>query len=631
MPGQLAEPQCYHDAFHSGIRPDPIQTIAEWADANMVLPSWASEPGRWRTSRVPFMREPMECLSPSSPVNDVVLMKCTQIAGTETAKNVIGFTIDRAPASMMLVEPTVDVAKKVSKQKIQPMLDEVPCLAGKVREARSRDSGNTILAKDFPGGMLVLTGANSGIGLRFMSAKILILDEIDAYPLDVDGEGHPAELAKERQATFANYKCFELSTPKEKATSRIEPAYEAGSRGKFHVPCPLCLHRQALVWAQLKWPSGRPDQAAYECEGCRQMIAEHHKTFMLESGQWVHQDPANPVRSFHINALYQPYGWKDSWPTLAKRWVRIHRKRDVAALKVFVNTKLAETWQEKGEKVEADAIKERREIYPAQVPAGVLLLTAAVDVQDDRLEAECKGVGLDEESWSIDYQRWMGSPGQKDVWAQLEHWRQKTFRHASGVPMKIQALTVDTGGHHSKEAYAYVRKHQAERVFAVKGSNQPGARLVTMGSKDNLGRVRLFMVGTDSAKDTIFSRLKLDTPGPGYMHFPQGVRDADGRISPLEQYDEEYFAQLTAEERREKIEKGVLVGYHYQKVRGRNEALDLTVYNLAALAILNVDLDALAKQIEQERSGPMAPAPRDSEESDRTSGWVRRRGGWLKR
>ena len=188
MTTTFAEIGTIRAAFFAGIKPDPKQTIAEWADENMILPSWSAEPGRWRTSRTPYLAEIMECLSPSSPIRRVVFMKCAQIGGTECGKNWIGYTVHRAPASMLIVEPTVDVAKKLSKQKIQPMFDAVGVLKNKVKEARSRDSGNTILAKEYTGGMMVLTGANSGVGLRFMSAQNLFLDEVDAYPYSVDEE-----------------------------------------------------------------------------------------------------------------------------------------------------------------------------------------------------------------------------------------------------------------------------------------------------------------------------------------------------------------------------------------------------------------------------------------------------------
>jgi len=621
--------ECYAEAFSRGLQPDPEQSVSEWADEYFELPTGLSaEPGKWRTSRTPYLREILDNMSPVSPVEETVVMKASQLGFTTAGIISLGFIVDRAPGPTMFTEPTVDVAKKLSKLKVRPMLDAVPCLQGKVREARERDSGNTILMKEFPGGVMVMTGANSGIGLRFLSARYLFLDEEDAYPLDVDGEGQPSELAKKRTATFANRKILRGSTPLEKHTSVIEPAYNAGSRARFHVPCPICLKPQHLRWGQLVFTfdgTKDPARAAYHCEHCAHPIPESQKTWMLENGTWVHEAPDNPVKSYHINALYAPYGWKpSSWSVLAEEWLAAQEdltRGDKRKLKVFINTRLAETWEEAGEQIEHSELYNRREAYPAEVPAGVLILTAAVDVQDDRLEAECLGWGLEEESWSIDYQRWMGSPGQKDVWEQLDLWWKKSWTHESGVAVNIQIMTVDIGGHHAKEAYEFVRARQGRRVFATKGSNQPGARLVTMGSRDNLGKVRLFLVGTDTAKDTLVSRLQLETPGPGFCHWPE--RSA---------YDEAYFLQLTAEEKREKYDRGVLVGHYYKKIRARNEALDLRVYNMAALAILNPDLPQLAtlgkadgpRPAPAERKGGTWVSREQAGGRGRGKGWIRR-------
>ena len=265
----------------------------------------------------------------------------------------------RAPAPILIVEPTIDVAKKISKQRIKPMLEATPALHGLVKESRHRDSGNTMLSKEFAGGDLVVVGANSGVGMRFSSVRYLMLDEEDGYELDVGDEGPPSELAKNRLSTFARSKCFRISTPLNKSKSVIEPAYLGGSRGRFYVPCPLCLKTQWLKWGQILFTFDgvkQPSRAVYECEHCHQHIAEHHKTFMLETGQWVHEDPENPIKSYHLNSLYAPYGWnKVSWAALAKEFIFAAAKArsgDVRYLKKFTNTKLAETWEDVGEKVE---------------------------------------------------------------------------------------------------------------------------------------------------------------------------------------------------------------------------------------------------------------------------------------
>lgn len=634
----LAEPSRYSRALIAGLQPDPIETISEWADKHMVLPSWASESGPWRTSRTPYLKEIMDCLSPMSPCRKVVFMKPAQIGGTSTGTNWIAYAIHRAPAPFLVVEPTVDLAKKLSKQKIQPMLDDVEVLRGRVREARERDSGNTILSKDFTGGMLVLTGANSGPGLRFMSAKYLFLDEVDGYPHDVDGEGSPIELAENRTTTYFDHKIFLASTPLDKLTSIIEPEWEASDRRRFYVPCPFCGFLQVLCWAGLKWPKDDPGAARYECENCHQHIAEHHKTWMLSEGRWIAERPEIlDVAGFRINGLYSPYGWSNSWGKLAKKWVKITHSRNNLQRKAFINTVFAETWEEEGgDKINSGDLRSRREAYPAAVPAGVIVLTAAVDVQDDRLEAEVVGWGMGEESWSIDYRQFHGSPARPDVWDQVDRFLLQTWRHESGVGMKVAAACIDTGGNHTREAYTFVKNRQRRRIFAIKGSSQHGHPIVGRSTRTNIARVSLFPIGTDAAKDTIFANFKLDTFGPGYCHFPD-----------LPQYDEEYFAQLTGESRKSKYDRGVLVGYAYKKNRARNEALDLRVYNVAALTILNPNFEKIAEGIEQKaevakKEGEGGPAEEDGAKQDpprdrndpikRESPWKRKqRAGWMNR
>lgn len=603
--------------FLAGIRPDPLQTVAEWSDQHVRLPSQSAEPGRWRTSRTPFLKEIMECLSPSHPCTSVTFMKCVQIGGTQIGVNWIGYIIDRAPGAMLVFEPTKDLAKKISKEKVKHMLDLTDCLKGKVRDPRERDSGNNTYTKEFLGGFVNFIGCNSAVGMRSTPARFVMVDEVDGCPLDVNGEGHPVDLAEKRTATYARRKMFKLSTPLEAETSRIEPEYNAGSRGRYHVPCPFCGHYQHLQWGQLVFTYDGvhdPERAAYQCESCRQLIPEYHKGDMLARGKWVHEDPNNPARSFHINALYQPYGWALRWSKLAKDWLDANddaKRGDIRKLKTFINTILAQTWQEKGEKTDDSKLYQRRETYEADCPMGVLVLTAAVDLQDDRLEASIEGWGLDEENWEIDKRIFVGNPAQPIVWKDLTDWLLRKRRHACGIAMRVECVTVDTGGHHTKQAYWYVRRYRG-RCYAIKGSNQQGAPVVPpRPTKPKGAAIQLYHVGTVAAKDTIFARLAVEETGPGYIHFP---------LKP--EYDEEHFRQLASEEKRNIYDKGVLKGYHYVKIRARNEGLDLKVYNLAAMMLLNPNFEKLAEKIKRpvqiELAQEEEPIPRPA------ANWVQR-------
>ena len=599
-------PSYWANSLLNSIQPDPLENISTWAETHVILPQEASEPGRFRLQRTPFMKDILDDLSPLSPVREVVLMKPTQIAGTTVGLCWIGYTIHRAPANMMLVEPTLDLARKVSKQRLQPMIDVMPCLKNLVAETKSRDSENTMLEKNYPGGVLVLTGANSGIGLRFMAAKNLLLDEVDAYPRDVDNEGPPVDIVEKRLTTFSNYKVFKLSTPKTKGLSVIEPEYLDSDQRKYFVPCPECDHGQVLIWGNLTWEKDKPETARYRCEQCGYLIHEYQKGDMLSQGIWQATNPEYNERQkiklkhgYHLNALYSPYGWRNSWAFLAHEWTKVNRESNIANLQAFINLNLAETWEEQlGEQVESSDLWNRREVYPAPVPNGVRVITAAADIQNDRIEAEAFGWGMKEEVWSIERRIFWGSPGMTEtpnVWTELDEWLMQPFLRENGSGARIQCTGIDIGGgQFTKQTYDFIRPRQGRRVFALKGSSTPGANLLQTRSKNNLGGVWLWTIGTDAGKDIIFGRLKITEPGPGFIHFPA-----------LPNYDEEYFAQLCSEVKIMKRLRGVVVGYKYRQTRHRNETLDLFVYNLAAFTILNPRMD-----IRPPEGASSRPAPR---------------------
>jgi phage terminase large subunit GpA-like protein len=309
-------------AWRDGLTPDPLLSVSEWSDRHRMLSSKASaEPGRWRTRRTPYLKEIMDCLSPTSPVERVVFMAGGQLGKTECGNNWLGYVIHHAPGPMMAVSPTVEMAKRNSKQRIDPLIEESPVLKALIAPARSRDAGNTILAKEFRGGVLVLTGANSAVGLRSMPVRYLFLDEVDGYPLDVEGEGDAISLAEARTRTFARRKIFIVSTPTVAGVSTIEREYEASDQRRFFLPCPHCGHAQWLRFEQLRWERGRPETAAYVCESCEEPIAEHYKTWMLEQGEWRAQVPENGAKTagFHLSSLYSPVDWR-SWRDIAAAW-----------------------------------------------------------------------------------------------------------------------------------------------------------------------------------------------------------------------------------------------------------------------------------------------------------------------
>lgn len=582
---------CYTTSFLAGLRPDPRLTVSQWADENRVLSSRASaEAGLWRTERTPYLREIMDTLSPYSRVEEIVFMKASQVGGSECVNNFIGYLIDHVPGPTMLVLPTVELAKRTSKQRIAPLIAESPALKGKVKEARARDSGNTMLAKEFPGGILVITGANSAVGLRSMPARYLLLDEIDAYPMDADGEGEPCALAEKRTNTFkAKRKVVKISTPKFQGSSRIEEAYENSDKRKFQIPCPSCNYFQALIFQQLKWEKGKSEEVYYECENCKGKIFEHQKTKFLNQGKWTPERPGaqgGRIAGFHLNALYSPLGWY-SWRDIAREWDEIQEKKDNDRLRTFINTVLGETWKDKGEAPDWELLHARAEAYKIGCPPErVVFLTAGVDVQKDRLECEVKGWGKGRESWSIDYRVLMGDTSQPEVWASLTEVLDETFQSEDGRPLQIMVMAVDAG-YNTQSVYDWCRQFQMTRVVAIKGVDngpvpigRPAIVETNIQGKTLRRGFRVWPVGTNLLKSELYSWLRLPRPQKGetypagYCHFPQ--------------YGEDYFKQLTAETLVKKTIRGFLK-FEWVKVRDRNEALDLHIYNRAAASHFGMD------------------------------------------
>lgn len=570
--------------WQQGFTPDPVLTVDDWANQHRVLSSVSSaEPGRWSTTRTPYLKAVMEALSASSRIERVVLMAGAQIGKTECGLNWLGYIIHHAPGPMLMVQPTTEGAKRVSKQRIDPLIEASPELSSRVKDPRSRDAGNTQLMKEFPGGVVILTGANSAVGLRSMPVRYLFLDEVDGYPGDADGEGDPVSLAVQRAATFINRKIYLCSTPTLKGYSRIETAYLESDQRVFEVPCDHCDQMSQILWRNIHWPEGQMKDAAWHCPHCQGSHAEYRKPVLLAKGRWTAQAEGDGKSAgFHLSSLYSP--WM-TWGEVAQE----HHlaKDDPVRLKVWVNTKLAETWEDRdGETLDAEGLMERREAYGPAVPAEVALLTCGIDVQDDRLELELVGWGLDEESWSIDYKVIWGDPSVPDTWTQLEGYLGSRFDHETLADgLMIEAACLDTGGHHTLAAYAFCKGRERKRIWAIKGGSGKRPIWPKRPSRANKGKVNLFMVGVDAAKEAIYARLKKTTSGPGSLHFPMD-RDA------------QYFEQLTAESIRTKYVKGFPQRYWWKPDGRRNEALDCRVYATAALhGLLSMGL-RLNKRVE---------------------------------
>jgi phage terminase large subunit GpA-like protein len=556
--------------WRDGAAPEPALTVSEWSDQHRILPDLSAEPGRWRTSRTPYLREIMDCLSANNPTERVVFVKGAQLGGTEAGLNFLGYVIHHAPGLMLMVQPTMDAVRRNTSTRVDPMIAASPALRERVVEPGKKEPGNSQFRKLFPGGQLVMVGAASGVGLRSTPARYLFLDEVDAYPADVSGEGDPVALAIQRTVTFrGRRKIVMVSTPTLKGYSRIESAYEESDRRIYEVRCPDCGSYAPIMWAQIQWPEGSRDLAHRVCPDCGAMHEEHHKPALLASGRWrATQAGDGKTAGFHLSSLYSPF---ETWAEIVIEHGQVYR--DPPRLQVWTNTKLAETWEDQaGDVIDADPLMARREDWGALLPEGVAVLTAGVDVQGDRLELHVIGWGCDEESWSVDYRVIWGDPSGPRVWGDLDTALQTTYPHARAIAdMSIRAVAVDTGGQHTKAAYEYCRTRLHRRIWAIKGRGGPGIPLWPRRPTRTKGKVPLFVIGVDAAKDPLFARLRLAEPGPGYLHFP-AERDA------------EFFRQLTAERVVTRFERGRPIRLWQPRRDGeRNEALDTTVYAMAAL------------------------------------------------
>ncbi len=617
LPGLNNPSQLYLSAFAEGLRRDPERPVSQWADENRILSKVSSaEPGRWRTDRTPYLREIMDVLSPTDPTVEVVFKKCTQIGGTECGNNWIGAIIDQGLGPTMIVMPTSNTAKKASRTRIGPMIQETPCLREKVREAKSRDSGNTILLKEFDGGVLLMAGANSATELKSSPVRNLFLDETEEYPADVDGQGDPEELAEKRQDTFSRKKRLKTSTPTITG-GRIDVAYKGSDQRRYHVPCPHCSALQPLRFDQLRWETRKTwettDPATgevlaaaadtpgaierdtgelldvhYECEACLARIDEHVKPELLAAGKWIATNPGpDRAAGFAINALYSPLGWF-SWRQIVLKWLEAQRDPSGTKLKTFWNTILGEAYDEAGEAIEAHFLKARVEAWRlgGVVPAKCLMLTAGVDVQHNRLEAYVWGWGRDLESWLIDRHVIYGSPALEATWQALEDLLSKGYPHAGGNSLRLTAMAVDSSdGVTTHFVRVFARKwSHTRRVIAVKGQAAAGRAVVGKPSKQDVNHrgeiikegVEIWQYGSDTAKGALYARLKIEPPKngsaidreavqaggiPGYVHFPGGLPD-------------EVFDQITSEKRVTRYLRGQpRVEWVLEKGR-RNEALD---------------------------------------------------------
>lgn len=569
------------------LKAPPDMTLSAWADEYRRLsPESSAAPGRWHTDKAPYQREIMDAIG-DPHVREVVIMTAAQIGKTAMLLNMLGKVMHHDPAPMLVMEPTVDMGQAFSKDFLAPMIRDTPVL-NKLVDTKSRYSGNTILKKNFPGGHITIVGANSPSALRMRPIKVLLADEVDAYPKSAGTEGDPLLLAQKRQTTFWDKKTVTVSTPTIKGDSRIEEKYLTSTQEEWNVPCPECGAYQPLKWANVKFDKEDLDKGIfYECEHCHCVSGEYEWKTMGQKGRFVAANPGAEARGFHLNTLASSFcGWRE----VVEKFLAAKARLDLGdpeEMMTWVNTELGETWEKPGERLNEMDLWKRREVYDAQVPDGVLALTAGVDVQDDRFEVEVVGWGVGKENWGIRYQKIYGDLLKEQVWEELDNFLLTPWRKKDGTVMTLLAVGMDTGGHHTDRVYRFCKARWDRHVYALKGKGGQDVPFIRNPTTNNRVKVPLFIIGVDAGKALVYQRLRhepAEREGPNYCHFTMN-EDAG--------YDETYFRGLTSEVAVTRFHKGrsVTVWELRDKSYKRNEPLDLRNYATAAVEIANPVLE----------------------------------------
>lgn len=583
------------------VKPPPSLTLSDWADRYRKLSSEAAAaPGQWHTDNAPYQREVMDAIS-DIHIHKVVVMSCAQIGKTDAfILNTIGYYMKYRPAPMMVVQPTVNLGESFSKDRLATMIRDTPVLHGLINN-KSRFAGNTITKKNFPGGQLTIVGANAPTDLRGRPIKILLADEVDAYPPSAGKEGDPLKLAEKRQATFWDYKTVLTSTPTNKSTGRIREEFELSTQEEWNVPCPHCGHYQPLVWEGVvydteHWPEGG---VQYRCEECGCVDTEYSWKKQSVRGKWVAEHPERSVRGFHMNTLGSTLC---DWPGIVQRYIEADedaKRGDYEKMKVWVNTDLGLPWEEKGDTAEPMILFQRREYYDAEVPDGVIYLTAGVDTQDDRFEIEVVGWGIGCESWGIRYQKIYGDMKRGQIWADLDAFLARRWKKKDGTTLGLLATCIDSGGHFQDEVLRFCKDRADRRVWAIKGISRGDVPYIRNPSRNNRVKADQFIIGVDIGKNKVLTRLNILFKGPNYCHFP--AAESAG-------YDENYFKGLTAEHRVIRYKGGARKEAWELKDPAfkRNEPFDVRNYATAALEISNPPgLEVPGEEVPK----PQAPVP----------------------
>lgn len=588
----------------AGMKPPENLTVTEWAEKRRRLSTESSaEPGPWRTSRTPYLREPMNAFT-DPRVRRIVMVAASQVGKSELELNIIGYIIDEDPGSILFVHPTTIDAKEFSKLRIAPEIRDCPTLRRKVAAPKSRDSGNTVLQKTYPGGILTMCGSTEAHALASKPIRYVLGDERDRWATSAGNEGDPWGLAMARQTTFYNAKAVEVSTPTVKNASAIADSYAEGTMERWKSKCPHCGEYHEIQWKDIRYEyetkevnkkkTYKVKSIMYICPGCAAVSDE--VTMKRQPARWEADNPdayAQGVRSFWLNAFVSQWA---SWESIILKF--LNAVGNSRKLQVVYNTCFGELWEDRGELEDEDSLMARREEYPAELPDGVLVLTAGVDTQDNRMEYEVVGHGHFGETWGIEKGIVMGRPDDEKTWAKLDEVLfDRVFHFTDGLGLRLSMTFVDEGGHFTQDVRIQCRARIGKKVFCIKGMpgpdkpyTAPPKQMKIIVNQKTIGTCWQYQIGVDSGKVMIMDNLAVKSPGSKFCHFPK--RD---------DYGPGYFAGLLSERLEYDAEKKQ--SWVWKKIPGheRNEALDCRNYANAAYRALPKDLDAIDRKLKEVR------------------------------
>lgn len=582
------------------LKPPDDVTVSQWADKYRRLSSESSaEPGPWRTSRTPYLKEIMDSFSDPN-VRHIVFVSASQIGKSETLNNIIGYIVDQDPGSILFIQPTNSDANEYSKLRIAPMIRDTPVLSSRFSSPKSRDSGNTIMQKSYPGGILTMTGATEAHNLASKPIRYVLGDERDRWTTNAGNEGDPWELAMARQITFYNAKAVEVSTPTIKGASAIEAAFYNGTQERWCVQCPACEKFHNIAFSDIRYEydttirgskkTYRVKEVYYVCPECGAISYE--KEMKRQPAKWVAEAPEayqNGVRSFWLNTFVSP--WL-SWEKIILKY--LEARGDIRKMQVVYNTLFGELWEDRGGLEDEDSYMARRELYEAELPDGVLVLTCGVDTQDDRLEYEVVGYGLHNETWGIRRGQIMGRPDNPETWQALDDIVDHIYRFSNGKGLRVSMSLVDEGGHYTQDVRQQCMQRIGKRMFACKGFygdrpyTQPPKQMKIVVKGKYIGMCWQYQIGVDAGKQNIMDNMRVQQPGSRYCHFP---------INEDRGYGYHFFVGLLSEHLvyKEKNRNP----WQWEKIPGheRNEPLDCRNYANAAFKVLSPDMDAILRRL----------------------------------